>query len=98
MIASPQLLYSRALRYSYKSEVYHDCRENFSEHAGRTYTIFLFLVTFLIPMVALIFVYSGIGIHLLRNASAPGNPDQNRDKVCISKKIKVSGYIAHYCV
>lgn len=54
------------------------------------YTIFLMLATFCIPILILIFAYASIGVHLLRNSTAPGNPDQNRDKVCIGKKIKVS--------
>ena len=89
MIASPQLLYTRTIEFGYKGQLLYDCRENFTEEGGKTYTIFVFMVTFFIPIMTLIFVYSAIAIHLMRNSSAPGNPDQNRDKVCITKKIKV---------
>jgi len=88
-IAFPQLINSGTVEFIYKGEILYDCRENFSDEAGKMYTIFLLLATFVVPIVTLIFVYASIGVHLLRNSSAPGNPDQNRDKVCIGKKIKV---------
>lgn len=89
LIASPQLFYSRIESFYYRNQEYDDCREQFTESAGKVYTIFIFLFTFFIPILALIFVYARICIHLIRNSGAPGNPDQNRDKVCIIKKIKV---------
>ncbi|XP_075589998.1 galanin receptor type 1 isoform X3 [Dermatophagoides farinae] len=88
-IASPLLFYSRIESFQYRGENYDDCREQFSNDGGRIYTIFIFLFTFFLPIMALIFVYARICIHLIRNTTVPGNPDQNRDKYCVNKKIKV---------
>ncbi|KAH9389074.1 hypothetical protein TYRP_008428 [Tyrophagus putrescentiae] len=55
---------------------YFECIETWSDTSARLYTVFLFLFTFLIPIVALTFVYSRICLHMWRNTTAPGNPDQ----------------------
>ncbi|OTF82716.1 G-protein coupled receptor-like protein, partial [Euroglyphus maynei] len=47
------------------------------------------MFTFFLPIIALIFVYARICIHLIQNTTVPGNPDQTRDKYCVNKKIKV---------
>lgn len=94
LVASPQLLVNRVspLVRTVPSMVvhYYDCKEQWGNGINQAYTIFLFLATFLVPICALIFVYSRICYHLWRNAVAPGNPDQQRDKVVIDRNMKVS--------
>lgn len=90
LIASPQLFYNDSIMFQYRGERFVDCREKFTAEGGKIYTIFIFLFTFFIPILALMFVYIKICLHLMRNSSTPGNPNENRDKVCLSRKIKVN--------
>lgn len=94
LVASPLLVVNRVIPLvrTVPSNVvhYYDCKEQWGDEINKAYTIFLFLATFLVPICALIFVYSRICYHLWRNAVAPGNPDQQRDKVVIDRNMKVS--------
>jgi hypothetical protein len=83
-----QLIQSKAVSFTYSGNSYYDCREEWSDTEGKIYTIFIFCITFVIPIVALIFVYSKIAFHIMRNV-LPGNPDRNRDEVRVNRKIKV---------
>ncbi|XP_054155174.1 RYamide receptor-like [Oppia nitens] len=87
-LASSQLVKSKAEPFPYRNHVYYDCREDWDETAGRFYTVSVFMATFLVPIVALTFVYTKIGVHIVRHAM-PGNPDRNRDVVRVNRKIKV---------
>jgi neuropeptide Y receptor len=84
-----QLIQSRAVPFTYSGNSYYDCREEWTDTEGKIYTIFVFSITFVIPIVSLIFVYSRIAFHIMRNV-LPGNPDRNRDEVRVNQKIKVS--------
>ncbi|KPM07725.1 7 transmembrane receptor (rhodopsin family)-like protein 10 [Sarcoptes scabiei] len=96
LIASPQLFYNDSIMFQYRGERFVDCREKFTAEGGKIYTIFIFLFTFFIPILALMFVYIKICLHLMRNSSTPGNPNENRDKVCLSRKIKLGTERTHW--
>ena len=88
LIGSSQLIKSKAVPFEYNFNSYYDCREDWTDFEGKLYTIFIFGVTFVIPIVALIFVYTRIGIHLMRN-EMPGIPDRMRDEFRNNRNIKV---------
>lgn len=88
IVGSSQLMKSRAIRFPYGDDHYYDCREQWSEENGKIYTFFIFCLTFAFPVIALIFVYSRIGLHIMRHV-IPGNPDPNRDEAHLITKIKV---------
>jgi len=90
-IAAPEFYSTQAVPFDHREHQYLDCREQVSELTGQVYTIFLFMFTFLMPMLALVFVYSRICMHLLNKAQTPGNPDTARDQATVNKKMKVSG-------
>ena len=88
LIGTSQLIKSKAVPFEYNLNSYYDCREEWTDFEGKLYTIFIFGVTFVIPIVALIFVYTRIGIHLLKNET-PGIPDRMRDTMRSNRNIKV---------
>ena len=87
-IGSSQLIKSSAVPFEYNFNKYYDCREDWTDFEGKLYTVFIFGVTFLIPIVALVFVYTRIGIHLLKN-EMPGIPDRVRDEFRVNRNLKV---------
>ncbi|XP_069124269.1 QRFP-like peptide receptor [Argopecten irradians] len=65
------------------------CLENWpSNGARRTFTIFIFIVTYLVPLLILAITYSIVGI-LLWKRTAPGNKDHIRDMHRLRSKIKI---------
>jgi len=88
LVGSSQLIKSRALLFYYGGSPYYDCREEWSDEEGKIYTLFLFCITFALPVIILIYVYSMIGWHIMRH-DIPGNPDLQRDEAHLITKIKV---------
>ena len=97
LFASVQLLKSRAVPFKYGSETYYDCREEWSDADGKLYTLFVFIMTFALPAIVLIFVYGSVGWTIVKH-SAPGNPDLTRDLTQLNTKIRVSLVIAVHLV
>lgn len=65
------------------------CFENWpGAEARRIFTIFIFVVTYLVPLLILSITYSIVGI-LLWKRTAPGNKDHIRDMHRLRSKIKV---------
>ncbi|KAH7637591.1 myokinin receptor-like protein [Dermatophagoides farinae] len=83
-----QLMQTRAVPFRYGDEILFDCKELWNQQQGRYYTIFLFILTFGLPISILIFVYASIGIHLWYR-KMPGNPEIIRDSVQWQQKIRV---------
>ncbi|CAG2177408.1 unnamed protein product [Oppiella nova] len=79
---------TEAVRFAYGNETYYDCREMWDEEAGKHYTLFIFIVTFALPISVLTFVYTSICWYILRH-NTPGNPDRVRDLAQWKLKIKV---------
>lgn len=55
----------------------------------RVYTIFIFLITFVLPFIILIITYSCIGWKMINHIS-PGNADAVRDEAQLESRNKVS--------
>ena len=69
------------------------CEEEWpSLNARRTYTVFVFVLTYLIPLLILSITYSIVGI-LLWKRTTPGNRDHARDMHQLRSKRKVCIYI-----
>ena len=64
----PQLLSTYVVPFKYGNQSYLDCREDWGDNliGAQIYTLFLFLLTFLCPMIVLSFVYSLIGYRITK--------------------------------
>jgi hypothetical protein len=63
MTASPLLYYTRAVPFNYSGLALYDCREEWEgELISKIYTVILFGITFIIPLISLTFLYGSIGI------------------------------------
>ncbi|XP_054157264.1 galanin receptor type 1-like [Oppia nitens] len=51
LLGSVQWWHSRAVPFSYRNETYVDCREEWDEAGGKAYTVVIFLMTFLMPLI-----------------------------------------------
>lgn len=94
LLSSVMLFQSKAVPFTHGNETYYDCRELWDDEQGKYFTIAVFVVTFGLPVSALVFVYTSIGVHIIRR-TAPGNPDLARDMVQWVLKIKVSPVRRH---
>ncbi|KAH9413990.1 hypothetical protein DERP_012367 [Dermatophagoides pteronyssinus] len=88
MFSFIQLIQTRAVPFRYRNQILYDCKELWGQNEGQYYTIFLFIITFGLPISILIFVYASIGLHLWRN-KIPGNPEMIRDSAKWQQKIKI---------
>ncbi|CAG2172497.1 unnamed protein product [Oppiella nova] len=70
------------------NQTYYDCRETWSEHSGRMYTLAIFTITFALPLCILTYVYGAVGYKMIRH-SVPGNADAARDEAQHLAKVKV---------
>ncbi|KAJ6222628.1 hypothetical protein RDWZM_001173 [Blomia tropicalis] len=75
------------------NEINYDCKESWSNENKRSYTIFIFVMTFALPMAILSFVYGSVARKMF-NHSTPGNADIERDRVQHNAKIKVIKMLA----
>ncbi len=87
--SSPLLFYARAVPFNYGGLALYDCREEWEGQLGsRIYTMILFVITFIIPFIALAFLYGSIGIKTFKQMQ-PGEAHSIRDRMLHKKKIKV---------
>ena len=87
-LSSVQLFQTKAVPYSYGNLTYYDCKELWTDEQGKYFTVAVIVLTFVLPISLLVFVYSSIGVHIIRH-TAPGNPDLARDMGQWMLKIKV---------
>lgn len=87
-VSSVQLVQTTAVALEHGNETFFECKELWDDEEGKVITIVVFVVTFGLPVLALVFVYSSIGVHIIRH-TAPGNPDISRDMVQWILKVKV---------
>ncbi|XP_054157285.1 neuropeptide Y receptor type 5-like [Oppia nitens] len=86
-LSSPLLIESRALEFKYRNKILYDCRELWDQElGGKVYTGLIFITTFIIPLIALSFLYISIGVTSATN-TVPGN--SNRDHVQQQNRIKI---------
>ncbi|XP_021002527.1 RYamide receptor-like [Parasteatoda tepidariorum] len=87
-LSSFQLIHGKAEKITYDGEEFYDCTEVWDELDGKIYTMVIFVITFLLPMLILTFTYTSIGLKMWRHTS-PGNADATRDHQQLMAKMKV---------
>ncbi|XP_022250305.1 probable G-protein coupled receptor 83 [Limulus polyphemus] len=85
--SSVQLIQSRAEKFRWAGEDYYECQETWDEESGKIYTVTVFIVTFVLPLVVMTFTYSSIGWKMWKH-NAPGNADVTRDERHLKTKFK----------
>lgn len=89
LLGSPALFKARALPFEFQNQSLLDCREMWEqEMGGKIYTGVIFFATFLVPFVALTYLYVSIAIKAFRHV-IPGNADASRDQIQLRNKIRV---------
>lgn len=92
-LGSPLLFVCRAVHFTYAGNDYHDCRELWDGQTGsKVYSAVIFVATFLVPMIALSFLYTSIGVKTFKHM-IPGNADLSRDEQQMRTKIKVKVFL-----
>jgi hypothetical protein len=87
--ASPLLYYTRAVPFNYSGFTLYDCREEWEgELSSRIYTVIIFVITFIIPLISLTFLYGSIGIKIFKKIQ-PGETLNDMERVRDRRKIKV---------
>ena len=87
-IGSTQLFISRSNTFEYGDQLYYDCKEKWIQgsESGKIYTIIVFGLTFILPMIILCLVYTLMGFTLMRH-NLPGN--ETTQHTFASRRIKV---------
>ncbi len=87
--ASPLLYYARAVPFNYSGLALYDCREEWEgELSSRIYTVMLFIITFIIPLISFTFLYGSIGIKTFKKTQ-PGEMLSSMERAQYRIKIKV---------
>ncbi|KAJ6216586.1 hypothetical protein RDWZM_007743 [Blomia tropicalis] len=86
-LSSIMFFKTKAVPFPHGDEIFYDCREEWDEQQGRYFTIAVFMFTFGLPVAVLMFVYTSIGVRIIRRTT-PGNPNELRDSVQWTLKIK----------
>ncbi|XP_022242496.1 probable G-protein coupled receptor 83 [Limulus polyphemus] len=92
-VSSVQLIHGRAEVFYIQNEIFYDCNEVMDEFGSKVYTLVVFAVTFLIPLLVLTYTYVTIGLKMWKH-SAPGNAHDDRDKQQLQSKTKVIKMLA----
>ncbi|XP_054722471.1 RYamide receptor-like [Uloborus diversus] len=87
-LSSFQLVHGKAEKFEVGGQEVYDCNEIWNELDGKIYTSVVFLITFLIPMIVLCYVYGSIGCKMWAHRT-PGNADVSRDRQQMAAKMKV---------
>jgi hypothetical protein len=68
ILALVAVFHTKAVLFSYKNQTYYDCRQDvgWSDEDIKIYTVFSFVLTFVLPMIFLFFSYGAIGRRLLK--------------------------------
>lgn len=97
LIASPILIATKISPVIYVNETYVECTEDWSfldptnSHSiGTIYTIIVFVMTFILPVVALTYLYGHIGIIVYRHKFPEGNDNRVTNQNLTQTKVKVS--------
>ncbi|CAG2168460.1 unnamed protein product, partial [Oppiella nova] len=93
-LASPQLWATKTIPFTYDSHTYYKCREVASRVYSTTYSLIIFTITFMFPLITLSFVYGSIGFKMFRK-QIPGlnfHPNNN-SLVNKLKAVKISSVI-----
>ncbi|XP_070545119.1 QRFP-like peptide receptor [Ptychodera flava] len=89
LLAIVQTVFARARKVYYGEKMWYFCTEWWPyDSAAIVYEIFMILLTYIIPVITLMFCYIRIGRRLWRR-NLPGNADRQRDNTCSALKKKV---------
>jgi predicted membrane protein len=89
LTASPLLYYSRAVPFNYLGLALYDCKEEWEgELKSSIYTVMLFVITFILPLISLTFLYGSIGIKTFKKIK-PGVTLSSKERVRYRRNIKV---------
>mgnify|MGYP001506411029 CR=1 FL=1 len=103
LVAAPPLIVSKTQPVIYRNETgLVECTEDWSilyeggESLGQYYTIAMFVITFVLPVIALIYLYGGIGIIVYKHQLPVGNDNRvtNQNLTQTKIKVRVYGYFA----
>lgn len=87
--AASQLFISKSSPYTLVQFELYECVEVWpNEISGQIYTIIVFVITFLLPIMIITFTYSKIWYQMVHHVT-PGNPDSVRDSHRMDVKNKV---------
>ncbi|XP_076315542.1 QRFP-like peptide receptor isoform X1 [Tachypleus tridentatus] len=92
-VSSVQLIYGRAEVFYLQGQMFYDCKEVMGEFDSQLYTVVVFAVTFLLPLLVLSYAYATIGLKMWKH-SAPGNAHNMRDSQQHQSKAKVIKMLA----
>ncbi|XP_069981112.1 prolactin-releasing peptide receptor-like [Penaeus vannamei] len=92
VISLVPLIVSDSVRYDWDGEWYYECKENWpktqDELYEKTYTVLLFIFTFVLPVVGLGYTYLSI-VGMMCSYRMPGNAEPFRDQQQFLAKVKV---------
>ena len=95
LVASPLLYQARAVQFTYGNNDYYACRELWEgQTSAKIYTIILFALLFVIPLILLSFLYGSIGYKMIKR-TAPGNADDRRDEAQNIMTFKVFTFVVN---
>lgn len=66
ILASPQLWTTKTVPFNYGNNTYYKCKEVASRTYSSTYSLVIFIITFLFPFITLVYVYLSIGIKMFK--------------------------------
>ncbi|XP_076315750.1 QRFP-like peptide receptor [Tachypleus tridentatus] len=92
-VSSVQLIYGRAEVFYLQGQMFYDCKEVMGEFDSQLYTVVVFAMTFLLPLLVLSYAYATIGLKMWKH-SAPGNAHNMRDSQQYQSKTKVIKMLA----
>ncbi|GFS33781.1 RYamide receptor [Nephila pilipes] len=87
-LSSFQLVHGKAEKFEIGGQEVYDCNEIWGEVEGKVYTLVVFSVTFVFPILILSYAYGSIGIKMWGH-TLPGNADPSRDRQQLAAKMKV---------
>ena len=103
VVACPTLFASKISPVSYENSTYVECIEDWSflnerwsqmlgdsKSIGTQYTVVVFVLTFILPVVALTYLYGHIGIIIYKHQLPVGNDSRVTNQNLTQTKIKVS--------
>jgi hypothetical protein len=89
LTASPLLYYSRAVSFNCSGLALYDCKEEWEDELeSKIYTVILFVITFIVPLISLIFLYGSIGIKTFKKTKL-GETPSSKEIARYRRKIKV---------
>lgn len=97
LVACPTLFATKISPVSYGNSTYVECTEDWgflnddTKSLGTIYTIVVFVLTFILPVVALTYLYGHIGIIIYKHQLPVGNDNRVTNQNLTQTKIKVSG-------